>query len=69
MKVVLTINEFGIHLSQAGKPGSSYDAGENGEDLGLAMLDAGKELLGRYRVQQAAQKNKEALDGFLAKNI
>lgn len=69
MKVELTINEFGIHISQPGRPGSSYDSGENGEELGLAMLDAGKELVQRYKDLQASEKNKEALDSFFAKNI
>ena len=53
MKATITINEFGIHISQAGKAGLMIDTGHNEENLKEALHDLAAELLQRYIVENA----------------
>lgn len=54
LKATITVSEYDVHISQVGKSGLSFDTGENGEELKLALHDMADEL---YKLYQA--KNKE----------
>ena len=49
LEVTLTISDTSVHISQPGHSGPSFDTGEDGDELGQAMLDAARELMRRYR--------------------
>ena len=37
MKVTITVNEYEVHVSQAGKAGTSFDVGESDAELVNAL--------------------------------
>ena len=48
LRVIVTINDYDVHVSQPGKAGTTFDTGENGQDLRLALLDLAKHLEAEY---------------------
>ena len=48
LKVTITIREDDVHISQLGKSGLSFDTGEHGEEMNLAIQDLTEEIVKRY---------------------
>ncbi len=44
IKVTLTISKDDVHISRSGRAGTSFDTGEDGKELNLAIDDLATEL-------------------------